>query len=356
MLSFGERLKQARVARGLSLRQLAERVGVSPMALSKYENDRVRPSAGVRQRLCEVLGVKPGYFTRPQQVTLECVEYRTRRRLGAKARAAVEARVAEFLERYLAAESIFEPGRLPVFSWPRCCERSIESVDDAEEVAEGLRQEWELGVDPIANLCEALEDRGLKVVLLPDAPADFDGFSCLANGTVPVVVSRQGDDLPGDRQRFNLAHELGHLLLKERVAEGLDLERVCHRFAGAFLVPRESVLMEVGPRRSWVTPRELHQLKHKWGLSMAAWLHRLKDLEVISASEYETSMRQFRRQGWHVREPGEQYPPEGTQRFLRLVERAVAEDLISVGRAGDFLNKPLYQVREELGWPEVSVV
>jgi Zn-dependent peptidase ImmA (M78 family) len=223
-------------------------------------------------------------------------------------------------------------------------------------VAECLRQEWHLGVDPIGNLCEALEDRGLKVVLLADTPAEFDGFSCLASGTVPVVVSRHDDSVPGDRQRFNLAHELGHLLLKDRVPDGIDLERVCHRFAGAFLVPRASVLMEVGPQRGWVPPKELFLLKHKWGLSMSAWLHRLKDLGVISASEYEVTMRRFRKQGWHLREPGEQLPPERTVRFYRLVERAVAEDLISMSRAGDFLNKPLYQVRNELGWPEVSVL
>ena len=352
MLSFGERLKQARVARGLSLRELAEKVGVSAMSVSKYENDRTRPSPEVRARIAEALGVKPLYFNRPEQVDLDCIAYRTRRKMGSKARQSVEARVAEFLERYLTLESIFDPDRLPTFTWPECCNRRVESLADAEEAAEGLRQEWRLGTAPIGNLCEALEDRGVKVVLLPEAPAEFEGFSCVANGSVPVVVSRQADDLPGDRQRFNLAHELGHLLLADKVSERLDLEKAYHRFAGALLVPGDAVLMEVGPQRSWVAPKELHSLKHKWGLSMGGWLHRLADLGVISASMYDQTTRQFRKQGWHLREPGTQYGPEQPHRLQRLVERAVAEDLISVGRAGDFLNKPLYKVREELRWPE----
>ena len=356
MLSFGERLKQARVARGLSLRQLAEGVSVSPMAVSKYENDQARPSAEVRGRLSGVLGLKPGYFTRPEQVRLECVEYRARKRLGSKARASLEARVGEFLERYLAVESVFGPDEVPTFAWPEGCHRRVSTVEEAEEIAACLRREWHLGEDPVGNLCETLEDHGVKVVLLPDAPPEFDGFSCLANNSAPVVVSRWAPDLPGDRQRFNLAHELGHLLLKDEVAEGLDLEKVCHRFAGAFLVPQVSVLAEVGTRRDWMPPKELFLLKHKWGLSMAAWLRRLSDLRVISAREYELAMRQFRQQGWHLREPGEQLEPERTERFYRLVERAVAEDLVSMSRAGDFLNKPLYQVREALGWPEVEAL
>jgi len=356
MLSFGERLKQARVACGLSLRELAERVDVSPMSLSKYENGQTRPGPDVRVRLSEVLGVKPGFFTRPHQVQLECVAYRARRKLGSKARESLQAQVGEFLERYMEVEGIFGTGDRETFAWPECCRQEVSSLGDAGAVADGLRREWHLGEDPIGNLCEALEDHGVKVVLLPGTPPEFDGFSCLANGVTPVVVSRWDDELPGDRQRFNLAHELGHLLLGERVTGDLDLEKACHRFAGTLLVPDVAVLREVGPRRGWVPPKELFLLKHKWGLSMSAWLYRMRDLGVVSPSEYEVTMRQFRKQGWHLREPGEQYPAERTERFYRLVERAVAEDLISMSRAGDFLNKPLYQVREELGWPEVSAV
>lgn len=355
MLSFGERLKQARVAAGLSARHLAERVNVSPMAVSKWENDQMRPAAEARLKLAEVLGLKPGYFTRPGQVGLVCVEYRARKRLGSKAKASLEARVAEFLERYLAVEGVFDPGRLPTFAWPESARRRVAVLADAERLAEDLRTEWDIGVDPIGNLCELLEDHGVKVVLLPDAPPEFDGFSCLTDARVPVVVSRWSEDLPGDRQRFNLAHELGHLLMKDAVADDLDLEKACHRFAGAFLVPKSSLLQDVGGSRGWIPPKELFLLKHKWGMSMAAWLYRMRDLGVISASEYELSMRHFRKQGWHLREPGEQLEPEKTERFYRLVERAVGEDLISMSRAGDFLNKPLYKVREEIGWPEAGV-
>ena len=92
---------------------------------------------------------------------------------------------------------------------------------------------------------------------------------------------------------------------------------------------------------------ELRSLKHKWGSSMSAWIRRM--------AEYTSVMKDFRVNSWLKREPGEQLQPEKTERFERLVKRAVAEDIISMGRAADFLNKPLSEVRRELAWPEGEV-
>jgi len=208
-------------------------------------------------------------------------------------------------------------------------------------------REWGLGEDPIGNLCEALEDRGVKVILLGEAPQGFDGYSCWANGAIPVVVSTVAS-LPGDRQRFSLAHEVGHLLL--HFGNGLDVERACYRFAGAFLVPRDAVYREVGRRRGQVSIEELYSLKHKWRMSMAAWTFRLRDLRVITDEQYRSLQVRFRVNGWHVTELRKPVEPESTERLERLVQRAVAEDIISVSRAADFLNRPLIEVRRVMDW------
>ena len=354
MQAFGERLKQARVAAGLSQRALAEQVNLSPMAISKYENSRMSPSSDVLLRLARALGVKVGYFNRPLQVSVVCPAFRKHSRLGKKRQGAIEGQIIETLERYLAVEEVFAPGQLPDFEMPEACKGSITCVEQAEDVADRLRQEWKLGEDPIANLCETLEDRGVKVILLEGIDDHFDGYSCWANGSIPVVASRVANDLPGDRQRFNLAHELGHLLLEDMITEGVDNEKVCHRFAASFLVPHTAVQQETGGDRDTIYFEELHSLKHKWGLSMSAWLRRLADRGIISQTEYEISMRTFSKRGWRQVEPGEQVKPEQTGRFERLVQRAVAEDIISVSRAADFLNRPLIEVRRELGWPSTG--
>jgi len=297
------------------------------------------------------LGVKSGYFFRPLQVSVECPAFRKHSSLGAKKQAAIEGRITEMLERYLAVEEVFSPGQLPHFAMPQACRKPVTHIDQAEDIAEALREEWDLGEDPIANLCETLEDRGVKVILLDDIDDDFDGYSCWANAAIPVVAARLSDDLPGDRQRFSLAHELGHLLLEDTIADGMDGEKVCHRFAAAFLVPRSAVLQEMGRDRDTIYFEELHSVKHKWGLSMSAWLRRLSDLGIISQSEYMVCMRMFSKRGWRRVEPGNQIITERTGRFERLVQRAVAEEIISVSRAADFLNRPLIEVRRELGWP-----
>ncbi|MEA3401113.1 MAG: XRE family transcriptional regulator [Armatimonadota bacterium] len=356
MKSFGERLKQARAAAGLSQRDLAEAAGpLSANAISKYERDLMEPGSDVLRRLAAALRVKTGYFYRPVQVSVKCPAYRKHSRLGKRQQHSVEARIVEFLERYIEVEEMFEPGQVPTFELPDACGMDISEVADVEEFADRLRDQWELGADPIANLCETLEDQGVKVILLDDVDDQFDGYSCWANEQIPVVASRGDAALPGDRQRFTLAHELAHLLLERTKMEGVDVERACHRFAAAFLVPRSAVFPEVGQRRDGLSYVELLSLKQKWGLSMSAWVRRMADLGIISQGQYRSAMKQFRSKGWHNREPGEQVEPERTLRFERLVQRAVAEDLISVARAADFLGKPLIEVRKEMGWPTAEV-
>lgn len=351
MQTVGERLKQARLAAGLSQRQLADLAApLTAMAISNYENDRFTPGSEVLLRLAKALNVRFEYFFRPVSVVLSPPQYRKHSRLGAKARTSLESRIADAVERYLTVEGVFGEGR---FRPPALKPVHVESFDEVEEASEKLRAAWSLGQDPIDDLCEVLEDRGVKVLLLDGADDKFDGFSCWANETVPVVATGTGK--PGDRQRFTLAHELGHLALNLEGAE--DPERLAHRFAGAFLVPREAALREFGTRRGHLSIPELHSLKHKWGLSMQAWLHRLHDLEVISDSTYRRAMMRFRQEGWRTKEPGKQVEEVRTDRLVRLVEQALAEDLVSPSRASELLGQPLHAARA--AWPqglEVGVI
>jgi Zn-dependent peptidase ImmA (M78 family)/predicted nucleic acid-binding protein len=189
-----------------------------------------------------------------------------------------------------------------------------------------------LGWDPIENLTQVLEDHGVKVGQL-DAHEDFDALTLWANDTFPVIVVKHG--LPGDRQRYNLAHELGHLVI--RPAAGVDAEKAAHRFAGAFLAPEPMARPDLGERRVTLDLLELHLLKHKYGLSMQAWIYRAKDLGIISEASATQLFKEFRRRGWHLKEPGDAIPPEESARSTRLVLRALTEDVISEGRAAELL-------------------
>ena len=346
-MTIGQRIKQARKASRLSLRGLAEQAEISPMAISKYERDLDMPGSGVLLRLAQALDVSIDFFFRPMTIPVQLQAYRKHVALGVKEQDAIQMRIQEWLERYLEVESLF-PDEQRFVSLPA---RAVHSLDQVEEVANGMRQEWGLGYDPIENLTQLLEDRGVKVGLVSGFE-HFDACTFMAN-RVPVIVSKA--DLPGDRQRFNLGHELGHLVLE--VQDGLDLEAACHRFVGAFLVPAQTARFELGANRTTLDMTELYLLKQKYGLSMQAWIFRAKVLGIISENTAVRLFKRFRAVGQHRSEPGEAYPSEKPLRMKRLIYRALAEDLISRSRAQELLGEPLqpWYAAEELQYDDVAV-
>ena len=344
-MSIGERIKLARRAARLSQRALAKKVGLSAQAISKYERGLDIPSSGVLLRLAQALNVEVEYFFRPSQVTITAPAYRKRTSLPKKQEQAIIASVQEWLERYLEVESLFPSEAQPRFELPSTVNPKVNSLDDVEEVAKDLRRTWDLGLAPIESMVELLEDKGIKVGLV-DGPDGFDSCTFWANGNIPVIVIKRG--LPGDRQRFNIAHELGHLVLEP--GEGVDEEKAAFRFAGAFLVPEPMVRYELGERRHTLDLYELYLLKCKYGLSMQGWIYRAKDLGIIPESTAAQLFREFRKRGWHKKEPGEQIPPEEPKRMERLVLRALAEDLISQSRAAELLGRPVMHQSECFCW------
>ncbi len=321
-MNLGGRIKRARLAAELSMRELADKIGVSHTAISKYEHGEDTPRPSVLLRLAKELEVPTDYFFAETRVELEAPAYRKHGRFSAKKREAIEAEIKDSLEKYLMVEELFSKERQANFKKVELS--PIINIEDTEEAADQLRKEWELGFDPIVNVTSMLEEHGIRVIMLLVSEG-FDGFSCFANKTIPVIVSQA--NIPGDRQRFNLIHELAHLMLD--IADDLDVEKGAHRFAGAFLVPRRAAFNELGTKRSNLGVDELLILKQKYGLSIQAWVRRAFDLGIITDYTYRKIFEQFSKRGWRKEEPGDQLPEEIPQRFNLLVDQAMAEDLIS---------------------------
>jgi len=338
-MAVGERLKMARHMMGMSQRALAKQTDVSATAISKYERDVMTPSSDVLIQLARALGVPVSFFLRPVTAELTAPAFRRRSGLGKKEQKAILAKTQAWLERYLDVESFFPDG--PAFEMP-AIDHQVAAMEDIERVALQLREVWDLGLDPIDNLTEVLESHGIKVGVIEGAD-DFDALTLGANESDPVMVVKDG--MPGDRQRLSLAHELGHLVL-EPVGD-LDEEKAAYRFAGAFLIPRSMALYELGENRRNLDLHELHLLKHKYGVSMQAWIYRARDLDIISEHTARQLWIRFRSEGWYEQEPGDQILPETPGRLKRLVLRALAEDVISESRAAELLGKPLKQFWEE---------
>ena len=184
-----------------------------------------------------------------------------------------------------------------------------------------------------------LEDKGIKVGLV-DAPADYDACVMWDNDTTPVMVVKRS--LQGNRKRFSLTNELSHIALRQ------ESEKAAYRFAAAFLVPREAVFHELGPKRSTLHLYELHLLKHKYGLSMQEWIKRSADLGILSTSAHTRLLTEFRNKGWNLVEPGDQLPAEKLTRMKRLIVQLLVEEVISASRAAELLGQPLQELWQEV--------
>lgn len=343
-MAIGAKIKQARKLRSFSQRDLAERLPVSDQTVSKYEREESLPDSTRLMEIADALDIDLSYFLRAPRVGSIEPAYRTERSssMKVKEKDALIERIRDWLERYLEVESILRVDDLS-FEWPKGVPYEVASMDDVEEAALALRDAWNIGRDPIENLTERLEDKALRVGGL-QAPDAFDAcaFVAAVNGGIPVIAFNKSR--PGDRQRFNIAHELGHLVLDVR--GDLDEEKACHRFAGAFLVPHDIFIQDVGEHRKKISLRELELLKEKYGTSMQALIYRMRNLDILNKHYADRLSDWFEDSGHKKVEPGEPVLREHPQRFERMVEHALAEELISKRRAAELLGRDIHRLSE----------
>ncbi|SFC33225.1 Zn-dependent peptidase ImmA, M78 family [Marinospirillum celere] len=342
---IGERILRARKAAGLSLRALADQIGVSQTTINKYEKGNLVPSSGQLIKLSKALSVRSEYFFRPVKVELKGVEYRKRSTTPKKILAQIEADVLDQAERWTSLVSLYPKAPVKKFASPQGLPKLISQLTQIEAVANTVREAWELGLNPIPDMIDMLESRGILVIVTSiEVNQKLDGLAASVNGTPVIVVSKHW---PGDRQRFTLAHELGHLLLHGRLDESIDEEKACNRFAGAFLLPQKSTLQRLGGHRSHLEPQELYMLKHEFGLSMMGCLIRANQCKIISDAEKQKMIRIFSSKGWRTKEPGDPYPCEETYLYRQLVYRALAEDYLAESKAAELLCISTSALRKE---------
>jgi len=338
---IGKRLKQARDALGLSLRGLEAAIQsqVSAQAIGKYERNEMMPGSTVLLALAKALKVTPEYLLSSSEIELEGIDFRKEPQAGAKEERAVQAIVLDKVERYLEIEELL-PNADQKWSAPIRDEFTINRIEDAERAADTLREIWELGIDPIPLMAELLEEKGIKVVAL-DLPEEVHGSKAFVKrkrkDSVPVVVVNQKSN--GERQRFTLAHELAHLVLRFSSMSELDQEKAANRFAGAFLMAREMMISLLGESRTSISPGELAELKKIFKVSIAALVVRCGQLGILTKAAYARLFGEIKALGWNSSSSNEpnKFAPEIPQRMERLCLRAVAENAISESKAAELL-------------------
>lgn len=337
---FAERFKSARLMKGFSLQDLADALEpqLSRQALHRYEKGEVLPDSDRLIQLSKALGITPDFFFRSTQVELGEIEYRKLSKMPQKEAAVIKEKTKEYLSRYLELEEIL--------GLPNAFEnhlKDFETVTTYEQVnraAELLRAKWELGKGAIFNVVELLVDKHIKVVKL-DVDDDFDGLQTMVNGTIPVLAYNLKKANKTDRIRFTLLQELAHLLLKFGEISERQKERLCHQFAGAMLLPEETLKTELGAHRNKISSFELANIKKQYGISMQAIIMRAKDCSIINEHYTKQLFFLFKQMNWKVDEPFEYEGVEHSNRFKQLLFRALVEDQISMSKAAALNNQSL---------------
>ncbi|CAM3920071.1 hypothetical protein CCOS865_00927 [Pseudomonas reidholzensis] len=341
---IGERLKRARAAAGLSMQALGDLAGVSANMIKKYEHDQSMPGSATLIRLCKALSVRAEYFFRPVKVELSGVEYRKRSNTPKATLKRIEADVLDQAERWQELINAWPEFPLQAYAPPAGLPGRVSTLEQVDGLADHVRAQWALGLSPIPDLIDVLETHGILVIITDvEAHAKFDGLQASVGGQPVIVVS---SNWPGDRQRFTLAHELGHLLLHERLASELDEEKACNRFASAFLAPASAMRQHLGSQRHMLEMRELYLLKAEYGLSMQGCLYRAGDLGIVAQNVRERLFMVFVKQGWRKQEPGQPYRQETTRLFQQLVYRALGEGIVGESKAAELLGMTVFHFHQ----------
>lgn len=335
---MANRIKQLRLSKGWTLDELVAHIGgiVTKQAISKYELGFDKPSTPVLSKIAAAFGVKTVHLFADPQYRIQLVAYRKKSGLAKKEQNRIESLVLERFEERLKIQDLVNSDAIldvPVGKFP------INKIEEAEEAADSLRKAWKLGQDQISNLTGLLESK-LVHVLEVDANEKFDGMAALAydDGNIKgtAIVVRTG--IPGGRQRLNLSHELGHLVLK--VSDNVDVEDAAFRFGAAFLAPKEWILREVGRHRTGFGMQELVILKKKFGISIQAIIYRLKTLDIISDSYYTAFMHGISKFGWKKQEPSP-LPLEKPEWLKQNIYKAISESLLSQSEAEMILGEKI---------------
>ena len=349
-----ERLVQARNARGLTAVSLADMVEVSPSTISLYEKGSQKPRQEVLDRLARVLNLPPPFFLRPVPVKKpDRLFYRSMSAATKAARTRVEARYEWTVEivSYLLEFFDFPRLHLPEFDGLPDDFRALDPRT-IESVADQVRQMWRLGHGPIDNMVRTLESNGIIVWRTPFEADTLDAFSEFRLPHSIVVLSSDKENY--FRSRFDVAHELGHLVLHNNVdnktlkrsSDFKIIEQQAHHFASAFLMPAVAYSKEL-----WnVSIDAFRSLKPRWNASIAVQIMRSSQLEVVDEDQKKRLWINLSRRGWRKREPlDDSTPSEKPNLISQGIRMLIDEHVKTVDQLAIDLNLSVSEIERLSG-------
>jgi Zn-dependent peptidase ImmA (M78 family)/DNA-binding XRE family transcriptional regulator len=307
-MTAGERIIQLREMHKLTQFALAEKIPqLTQSRLSRIEKGKAELDSETAALIAANTGVTSDFLFRESTTGLvaHSPQFRARSSLTEKVRSSAiqwADLIDEEYQRILA-----NTGRFPVRV------SALHGVP-AHEAAQEVRRWLDFGPEsPLPYLALAVERLGVVVIGLPVSEQYLDGF-CAWRGDIPVIALLAG--VPGDRLRFTLAHELGHLILHQTGQAGKEVETEADRFAAELLTPLRSIRNDFPSR---LTLNSLIMLKTRWGVSLRSLIRRARELDLIDQDRAISLYKQISSRGWNHQEPGH-VPIEKPRGFRKVAE------------------------------------
>lgn len=303
------RIKEARVARGYSLNDLAEELNVTKQLISKYETGIVKIPVDKLLRTSEILNFPIEFFYKPKNIFFQSSSegvtfFRSLRATNKKTKISLEQNIEFMKEIYSYLQQFIE---FPKFDIPEDLNLNYKigvSDEYIEEIALSLREHWNLGNKPINNLANILQKKGIIITRIELKSQQVDAFSKLTDIGVPFVVLGS-DKESAVRSRMDLAHELGHIILHSHIQENefqsnyKIIENEAKKFASTFLLPGDEFSKDIYS----TSLDSFLYLKQKWKVSISGMIYRAHSLDIISDEQYSYLFKQISAKRWRTTEP-----------------------------------------------------
>lgn len=303
----------ARQSRGMSQAELSEASGLSQANISKYENGTIEtPPIEALERIAEALNYPAKLFSAPDNIVglPISVQYRKKASVSLRSKSMLEAKINfQLLHIRRLLNSVEMEPELPL------PEMDVDEYGGPEAIASLIRRVWHHASGPVRNLVHLVERAGCIVIKADLSDLAVDGFTSNVPGTPPCIFVNKAQ--PADRQRFTIAHELGHIIMHKLPSP--EMEDEANRFASALLLPPDELKPQLSGKLSL---KRLAELKPVWKVSMAALIVCAHSCGAITFNQNRYLWMQMSKLGFKRREPVElDFPAE---------EPSVLKDIFSL--------------------------
>ncbi|HBQ64520.1 MAG TPA: hypothetical protein DD727_06290 [Clostridiales bacterium] len=329
---FSKNLKYYRLRKAISKKDLAERIHVSPMAISNYENGNRKPDMEILRRMAKELDIRVSDFlaVRNENLVFHHGEFRKNTALTAAQQEYVQESVEEYFNRFMTVVEVLGGEFLPAS--PQCQMLKLSGKIEADALS--LRRHLKFAENgPIEDLIGAMENKGILIYTCRIDSSSFSGMNGDINGR-PYIITNQ--NMTPERCRSTLAHELSHLMFNwpEDMPDAM-IEETATAISGAFLFPKLDAVRELGVRRTAVAG-DMLMTAQEYGISMFLLVKRARLCGIVNSGAEKGFYIQASKEGWRKNEPA-RIKEEKPVLFEQLVYRAVNENEISIQRGAELL-------------------